>query len=288
MAWKCILGAFIIAFVVREMFHDLFHPSVGGSVSEFIARRVFWVLRRFPRNLPMAAPLSLVLIIFTWALMLGAGFALVYWAVPAWAYRIEPGLQGPPDSFAAAFYFSLEAMTTLGLGDVKPVPQWFRILVTLHTLIAFALITASLTWILLIFPAIARTSRLALMAWSLTESERRTGLDAVALGGGRMLKQLASGVVQFRIDLIHYPLLYYFRAQRDEACMAKGIHCIQNFAVRAAEPHRPDEVRFYAETLSIALDRSAELLAHRYHEVDERDREAVFRAYAYDHVIRLS
>jgi hypothetical protein len=286
MWWKCAIGVLIVAFTVREMFHDLFHPSVGGSVSEGIAKTVFWAMPRRPKTLSLAAPLAVFIIILSWAMLMAAGFAFIYWGVPPWVYRLEPGVKAPTSGFGTALYFSLEAMTTLGLGDIKPAVDWFRILVTMHTLIGFALVTASLTWMLLIFPATARTSRVALMAWALAESERRTGLGAVSTGGADMLRQLTEGIIRFRIDLIHYPILYYFRAQRDEACMANGIVIIDAFSQQGREAGQPDGVRFYAEALSVALDRAAELLGSRYREVDKRNRGEVIRAYVFDHAIR--
>jgi len=84
-------------------------------------------------------------------------------------------------------------MTTLGLGDIKPTPDWLRMLVALHTLLGFALVTASVTWVLFIYPALARTNSLALGASAIAEAERRTGIPFVSGDSDRALQQLAAG-----------------------------------------------------------------------------------------------
>ncbi len=286
-AVKAVVGVCVVCFAVRQMFHDLFHPSEGGSLSEFVARRIFQFLRRWPRSLPLAGPLATVLIIFAWAILLASGFALIYWAVPGGNFKVEPGLQGPQHGFWSAFYFSLEVMTTLGLGDIKAIPDWLRVLIALHTLVGFALVTASLTWILLIFPAISRTNRLALMASAIVEAERRTGIEAVSGESTRLLQQLAAGILAFRVDLIHFPITYYFRSEGDDACMGRSIGYIDRLARQAVDSRRPERVRFYGHTLQFALEQAAEVLARRYERIDARNRAAVFRAYANHHAIAL-
>ena len=103
-------------------------------------------------------------------------------------------MEGPRHGFWTAFYFSLEVMTTLGLGDIKPRPDWLQVLVTLHTLIGFALVTASLTWVLLIYPARSRIGSLAITASVLAEAERRTGIRAVSGDSSKPPRQPEGGV----------------------------------------------------------------------------------------------
>src|SRR5690349_12804677 len=130
-----IAGCIVVGFTLREIFHDLFHPTEGGSLSGLVARSFFNVFRRWPPWLTLAGPLSLVTVIFSWALLFAVGFAFFYWAVWPGNFSVESGMEGPRHSAWTAFYFSLEVMTTLGLGDIKPKAEWLRVLVTLHTLI---------------------------------------------------------------------------------------------------------------------------------------------------------
>ena len=281
-------GVLILAFAFREMFHDLFHPSEGGSLSGIISRGIFGILRRRPGSLSLAGPLATVVVIFSWAILLAIGFALIYWAAPPAAYQIDAGMAGPRHSPWTAFYFSLEVMTTLGLGDIKPRPDWLRVLVTLHTLIGLMLVTASLSWVLFIFPALSRVNILARTASLLAHAERQTQVPVLTCDSENLLAQLTTGVISIRVDLIHFPILYYFHAADEHACLSRSIGYIDRFARQGEEPHRPERIRFAATALARALEDYAEILACHLPGVDPHDRAAVFRAYAEHHAGKLA
>jgi predicted Na+-dependent transporter len=89
-------GVVLIMAILWEVFSDLFHPAGHGALSDWLARSLFHILRRTPRLLPIAGPLSLVMVIATWV----AGL------VPTDSSRI-----------LSALYFSFETLVTLGYGD---------------------------------------------------------------------------------------------------------------------------------------------------------------------------
>ena len=274
----------IIGFALREMFHDLFHPTEGGSLSNMVSRNLFDFFRRWRNWLPVAGPLALVTMIFSWAILLALGFALVYWAVPGSAYRSDPGMNAPDHSLASALFFSLEAMTTLGLGDVKPVPDPLRLLVTFHTLIGFALVTASVTWVVLIYPALARTRTLARTVSVMVEAENATGINVIDGISADVLAGLTESAIRFRIDLVHFPITYYFHADSENASAARAMGHLVRFSNQGAEPHRSEQMRFAAVGLSAALDDCADVIGdHAPGEFEPKDRDKIFRAYAEHH-----
>ncbi len=284
-ALSTIAGVFVIGFAVREMFHDLFNPTTGGALSDWIASAVFAVLRKWPKWLSLAGPLAVVLILFAWALLFSGGFALVYLAVPASSYYLDPSTPPPTHNFWISLYFSLQAMTTLGLGDIKPAAVWLKELVALETLLGLALLTASVTWILLIYPALSRTRHLATTATILSESEEQTGVAVIddSQSAERSLEQFVAAVIRLRVDYVHFPILYYFRANTETACIAHTIGHVERFAKQAGEPARPERLRLLSAALQKALDRYAEILAEQYGDIEPGDRVEVFRAYAKEH-----
>ncbi|MCM9083092.1 potassium channel family protein [Streptomyces spororaveus] len=56
-------------------------------------------------------------------------------------------------SFTDALYISLVNISTLGLGDIAPTEGWLRILAPLEAFVGFALLTATVSWTLGIYPA---------------------------------------------------------------------------------------------------------------------------------------
>jgi hypothetical protein len=58
-------------------------------------------------------------------------------------------------------YFSLQVLTTLGLGDYAPIPIWLRLIATFEALIGFDLLTASISSIVLLHLALGRVRTLS-------------------------------------------------------------------------------------------------------------------------------
>ena len=155
--WTAVPGVCLVALTLRETFQALFHPTATGSFSDFVARTIFKFFRRRPSALSMAGPLSIVLIILCWALGQALGFALIYWAGFPDKFQLStPEQTRTAGGFWTMLYFSLQMMTSLGIGDVLPKMNWLRVTAALQALVGFGLLTASVSSIVLIYPALAR------------------------------------------------------------------------------------------------------------------------------------
>jgi hypothetical protein len=283
--WAAVPGAFIAAFALREIFRDLFHPSQSGSLSDYVARFIFRLFRTRRSLLPLAGPLSLVIVIFCWAFLLSLGFALIYWGSFPDAFQLSTGRDPKQEhAFQSVLYFSLEVLTTLGLGDVAPRPEWLRFTVTMHALFGISLITASVSWIVLLYPALARMRALARHATMLARAEQVTGVDAIDSGDPEyLLSDLALEVIRTRVDLVHFPIIYYFYSDRETVSLASSIPNLVHLAEDGCRKERPAQVRLAAMMLREALDDLARLLGERFVSADPNDPDAVFRAYAKEH-----
>ena len=282
--WTAGPGVLIVAFTLREIFQDLFRPGGAGTLSDFIARSVYRIFRRRPAQLPVAGPLALVLIIFCWVLLIGVGFALIYW--DSFPDQVQAASEKSPHAehgFWPALYFSFEALTTLGLGDLAPTATWLRLVLTLEALIGFSIVTASVSSIVLLYPALARMRTLARRTWTLAEAERRTEVLVVSGDAEMLLGALALEVIQTRVDLIHFPLLYYFHSDNRAASLRGAIPHLVRFAEQGSRRDDAGRVRLAAAALRVALDDLADVFGRRFLDADPSDAAAVFRAYAEDH-----
>lgn len=278
--WKIAVGAVIVAATMREMFNDLFHPTRGGVLSEWVGSRLFQAFRRWPSMLARSGPLSIALVILTWALLLTLGFAFIYWSCFPEAYNLRTATQpAGADRWWWSVYYSLEMMTTLGLGDLQPNPTWLKLPSAFHTLIGFSFVTASITWIVLVFPALRRIRTLSRKAITLADAERKTGTPLASPNTHLILAGLAEEVIQSRVDLIHFPLLFYFYAQDERASFPCALFPMQRFAAEGAAPDRDPLVRLAAAGLEIALRDLADLIGERL-SVPDRAPDPVFHAFA--------
>jgi hypothetical protein len=283
-----VAGVLILGFAFREIFQDLFHPTRTGSLSDFVGRTIFRLFRRSARVLTLAGPLSLVIVIVSWALLQALGFALIYWTVFPSDFRMANGENsGAEQGFWLMLYFSLQAMSTLGLGDLLPTTTWLRIVIALQALSGFALVTASVSWIVLLYPALARLRTLARRASILARAETKTGVDVVSGDAQYLLGDLALDVIRTRVDLIHFPILYYFHSDTERSSLPQSLPYLVGFAAVASKAECPDRVRLAAAALRKALDDLANTLHERFLREAGRDPEAVFRAYAEEHLARM-
>jgi len=161
-------------------------------------------------------------------------------------------------------YFSLQAVTTLGLGDVTPKTDWLRILVAFQALAGLALVTASVSWIVLLYPALARMRTLARRASILARAEQNTSVDVVSGDAQFLLGDLALDVIRTRVDLIHFPIIYYFYSDHARSSLAQSLPYLVRFAVQGSGPESSQRVRLASATLREALDDLAEVLAERF------------------------
>jgi hypothetical protein len=285
--WTVVPGVLIIAFAFTEIFQDLFHPTHTGSLSDWIGRTLFRLFRRWPRALSSAGPLTVVLVILCWALLQALGFALIYAAGYPGSFRLmnrENASGG--GGFWTMFYFSLQVMTTLGLGDVMPRAEWLRIVVSLQALIGLAILTASVSSIVLIYPALGRMRLLARRTTLLNRAAKETGIKVISGDIENLLSDLASSVIQTRVDFIHFPVIYYFHSDHRRSSLASSLPKLMRYAETGSDPNAPERVRLAAATLRAALEDLAGLLDERYLHTKASDALAVFRAYGEDHVIR--
>jgi Ion channel len=285
---KVAAGAVIVLFALHEMFNDLFHPTESGALSEWIGCAIFRLCRFSKWMLTAAGPLSVVVSILTWALMLAVGFALIYWACFPDAYSVEPAAPHSPGAkWWWSLYYSLEMMTTLGLGDIRPNPAWLKLLSAFHTLLGFSFVTASITWIVLIFPALRRVRTLSRKAITLSDAEGQTGVPVISRGMHVVLAGLAEEVIQTRVDLIHFPILFYFYAQDPRASLPRAVFPLMRFAADGMLAERDELVRLSATALNMALADLSELVGKRL-DCTHRPPEAIFREFAHLHSPRAS
>ncbi|OAH10374.1 potassium channel family protein [Streptomyces jeddahensis] len=285
MKWLITLvGAVVVMTILRDVFHTLWHPTRHGGLSRIIMTALWRLSSRFSarrRGAGLAGPLGMVTVVATWAMCVALGWALIYWPhMPnafSFSAALEPGEHsGPVD----ALYISLVTLATLGLGDIAPVAGWLRIVAPLEALVGFALLTATVSWVLGIYPALARRRALALRISHL----RRTGsaerhLDSPA--GATALDGLAGDVARICVDLSQYAESYYFHDGPGDTSLALRVGYAAELAEAAGRAQRPD-VRASAAVLTAALEDLAAIL-DRWFLHTEGSMHQTFQAYARDH-----
>jgi hypothetical protein len=279
-------GAGAVIIVLRDIFHTLWHPKGRGTLSRLVMTVVWRLSQRLhPRGqvAPLAGPLAMVAVVATWALMIVLGWALIYLPQMPDGFVFASGLQPTRRvDFLDALYLSLVTVATLGFGDIVPVKSWLRLAAPLQALMGFALLTASVSWVLEVYPALTRRRglavRLALLRRAGTAG-RVAGLDSAA--AAQLLESLAAEIALIRVDLTQYTETYYFHDGDDHSSLAAVISYAAELAEGGHASPRSD-VQLAAAVLDCALDDLARLLDEHFLHVGGTTSE-ILEAYTADH-----
>lgn len=286
-----VLGLGLLLVVLRDIFHQLFHPSGSGHLSDALMRAVWRVFRRISGRgsgtLGLAAPTALVVIIASWATLLAVGWALIYWPYMPGNFLYSTGLSPSANAgFVSALYLSLMTLTTLGYGDITPTEGVLRVLVPIQALIGFGLLTASVTWVLSIYPALSRRRSLAQEISLLHKAESKNEKDVSKMDPQtveQLFRDLASQLAGVRNDLLQFKITYYFHSADEHSALAAGLPYLDHLARSGQGKDLPDEVHLGADMLQAALDDFASTLTSRFLLTDEASTQEALEAYARDH-----
>ncbi|MFN2320428.1 MAG: ion channel [Dermatophilaceae bacterium] len=291
MTWLLsIAGAVLIGVALLDIFRTLWHPRGLGGV----ARAIFTVtwrltrpLSRGSRSSELSGPLALVITVTVWTAMVVLGWALIYLPHLPEGFNYSSSLDPARSSgLVAAIYISFVFVATLGLGDIVPEASWLRLLVPLQALVGFVLLTAAISWILQLYPALGRrralARRLSALACAQTREVVSSGEVSVAAS---LLDGVTEGVIQVQVDLLQYGESYFFREERAANSLAATSGVLLDL-IDAGRAASSPEVRHAAEVLNTAVDDLSTAVATQYPHLDDNaadDPVAVMGAFARDH-----
>ena len=143
-----------------------------------------------------------------------------------------------------------------------------RLIVPLEALVGFALLTASVSWLLTVYPALSRRRSLAYEITLLREVTRRSGRgDFVRRQAGsaeRLFAELLSRLVAVERDLVQIPVSYYFTQGDDCFSLPSVMPWLLGMAERGLAADVPAPTRLRAEMLCAAIDDFARTTSERF------------------------
>lgn len=284
------VGAALVIVALLDIFRTLWHPRGFGGVARTIFTitwRVTRPLSRGRRSSELSGPLALVVTVAVWTAMVVLGWALIYLPHLPEGFNYGSSLDPSESSgLLTAVYVSFVAVTTLGLGDITPASAGLRLLAPLQALVGFILLTAAISWILQLYPALGRrralARRLSALACAQTREIVATGEVSVATS---LLDTVTQGVIEVQVDLLQYGESYFFREERTANSLAATSGVLLDL-IEAGRSARAAEVRHGAEVLAAAVDDLSTAVAKQYPHLDADaadDPAAVMAAVALDH-----
>jgi hypothetical protein len=287
-----LLGTGLILVALRDIFDTLFHPSGKGMLSRALPRFLWRGVRRIGGRYPLAqelcGPVTLLAVIASWAALLAVGWAFVFWPHLMGGFLLAPGLSSSAQgSFVDALYLSLVTLTTLGYGDITPTSGWLKVLVPLEALVGFGLLTASLSWVVSLYPAFSRHRSLAHEVSLVRKAESETGIGVRKmdpLAAEQMLGSLITQLIAVQTDLIHFPISYYFRSSKERFELSTAMPCLLRLAQEGDSADCAPGVRMRASMLRGAIEDFSDTIGERFLDLPSASSDKVLAAYARDNL----
>ena len=251
-----LLGVALVLTALRDAFDALFHPEGKGTLSRGVMRAIWAGSRRLgrrsPQSVSLAGPIALVAVVTGWAGLLILGWTFIYWP------HITD-FHAPADDalgFADALYFSMVTMSTIGFGDVAPATDALRVLTPIEAFLGFGLLTATISWLLGVHPALSRRRSLSYEISLLREAEGELGPLEEREGAALvpLLAELTSRLVAVERDLVTFPVSYYFRERDERFSLAVAMPWLLGLAERCSGPAARPELRLRALMLRAAIE----------------------------------
>jgi hypothetical protein len=283
-----VLAVLLIAAALRDVFDTLFHETGRAVLSSVIMRGVWRAFRRLGgrRRLALAGPISLIAVVMSWAALLIVG----------WAVLLMPHM---PDAFSFAtsahsgrvvesLYLSLTTLTTVGFGDIAPAEGWVRLVAPLEALIGFGLLTASVSWLLSIYPLLSRRRSLAYEIHLLTEAESETDTGLTSMepwAAESVYSELMTRLVSVERDMVTFPVAYYFTEADSRFALPAAMPSLLRLAEAGCGEDVPGPVRLRATMLRESIGDFARTVATRFHGSAAQDTQELLDDYARDHLL---
>lgn len=280
-----VVGAGIIALGLMDVFRALMHPRSEAALSKVVFSALWAVSRRFGHRLgSIVGPAGMVVTVLVWVLLQAVGWALVYLPHVPDGFDYSSGIDpGRYPVAAEALYVSLVTLATLGFGDVVATEPLIRVLAPVEALTGFALLTASLTWFMQIYPPLSRRSALALRLHGLAEADfaaavRDLSPDTIS----RVTEGLATEINVVTVDLTQHSETYYFQEANPYQALSRQVHYALELCDAVAEVDTV-EAGVGARTLSASLNRLAVPLRQFTGREGDAGVREVLAAYSADH-----
>jgi hypothetical protein len=225
-----IIGLLLILILLWETFETIVLPRTVVRHLRLARLYYYYAWKLYSKGVPgmgsgnrregylsTFGPLSLLLLLFLWALGLIFGFALIQWGLGS---QVLPGHVRP--GFGTDLYLSGTTFITLGLGDVLPGTPIARFVTVMEAGVGFGFLAIVIGYLPVIYQAFSRREVGISLLDARAGSPPCAGEMLRRHGQAQSMESLVALLYQFEqwaSDLMEshlsYPVLAYYRSQHD-------------------------------------------------------------------------
>jgi hypothetical protein len=284
-----VAGLCLVILALRDVFQTLFHPAGRGAMSDYISGVTWRFFRHnpfFQPKLTLAGPWAILNIMGSWVLLTLFGFACIYRPFVPNQFVVAVGLdKAQYTGFVDALTISIESLITI-TGEFIPKTKTLSLLMGIEGIIGFALLTASVSWLLSVYPVLEGQRTLAHEVTLLHQAERDAGTRVTDLpesDAQTVIWGFAAEVASLRNDLTQFPITYYFQAGDSHTGIGGAFTYLYELGEEASKPHRPPSVRMSGVALGGAVSDLLDFVAMTFLGMPKGDKRAILERISYEH-----
>ncbi len=222
-----ILGFIILLLAIHDFFYTTLSASGGGFISENVAilsdRIIQFCAGTIGRKAYDYHGLFVnLMILFVWLLLIWLGLFLVYSSNP----EAITNSSGRAAYNWERLYFTGYILSTLGMGNFKPVSPFFEVVTSCFSFFGFIFFTSSMTYFLSVSSAVVRKRTLAKSINNLGNKPEIIANKLLSLDASYSYQQvhtLQELVDQHSVSHQAYPVVHYYSRSEEKDCFSINI-----------------------------------------------------------------
>lgn len=253
-------GSVILLLVIYDFFYTTLSGSGAGFISKQVASFSYLLLRKssgiFGRKVfdygGMVVNLSVLTV---WILLVWFGLYLVFSFNP----EAIVNSNGRTATWVERLYYTGYILSTLGMGNFKPVTGFFEILTSIFSFFGFIFFTSSMTYLISVSSAVISKRMLARSIGNLGKNPEEMLEKLLSLEKNYYLQQvlnLQEMVDEHTINHQAYPVVHFFSSSKKEACLSVNLTRFEEAvsALLLSEKGFTEELRLLRNALTNLLD----------------------------------
>lgn len=220
-------GSVILLLVIYDFFYTTLSGSGAGFISKQVAFLSYFLIRKswgiFGRKVFNYGGMVVNLCVLTvWILLVWFGLYLVFSFNP----EAIVSSNGRTATWVERLYYTGYILSTLGIGNFKPVTGFFEVLTSIFSFFGFIFFTSSMTYLISVSSAVISKRMLTRSIGNLGKNPEGMVKKLLSLEKNYYLQQvlnLQEMIDKHSINHQAYPVVHFFSSSKKEACLSLNL-----------------------------------------------------------------
>ncbi|WP_373057566.1 ion channel [Zunongwangia sp. H14] len=274
-----IIGAVLLILVVYDFFFTTLSGSGAGLITKPVSKFTYKISRLiagiFGRKVYNFSGLAVNLVVLVvWVLMVWLGLFLLYSSNPSGIVDSK----GVVATDWERLYFTGYTISTLGMGNFKPVTVLFEIFTSCFSFFGFIFFTSSMTYLLSVSSALINKRSLALSVQNLGKDPQDIAEKILKMNTAYSYQQfltLQEKIDRHAVNHQAYPVLHFYSHKDSEVCLSINLTRLDEALNILLSSPEAGDLRRELQPLRIAITRFLKHINENYLHVSSSEEKTV-------------